>query len=67
MACRATWFSSCSVPPFTRSALCPGSEVVAGANSGQELLRSIEQRQLLLLPLDQEGQWYRYHRSSPSI
>src|SRR6201999_4466979 len=32
-----------------------------GANSGQELLRSIEQRQLLLVPLDQEGRWYRYH------
>jgi LuxR family maltose regulon positive regulatory protein len=42
--------------------LCaPLCEVVAGANSGQELLRSIEQRQLLLMPLDQEGQWYRYH------
>jgi LuxR family maltose regulon positive regulatory protein len=42
--------------------LCaPLCEVVTGANSGQELLRSIEQRQLLLLPLDQEGQWYRYH------
>src|SRR5260370_15570409 len=36
-------------------------EVVTGANSGQELLRSIEERQLVLLPLDQEGQWYRYH------
>jgi LuxR family maltose regulon positive regulatory protein len=42
--------------------LCaPLCEVVTGANSGQELLRSIEQRQLLLVPLDQEGQWYRYH------
>src|ERR1700688_1893638 len=42
--------------------LCaPLCEVVTGANSGQELLRSIEQRQLLLMPLDQEGQWYRYH------
>src|SRR5258708_7801866 len=42
--------------------LCaPLCEVVTGANSGQELLRSIEQRQLLLVPLDQENQWYRYH------
>jgi LuxR family maltose regulon positive regulatory protein len=42
--------------------LCaPLCEVVTGANSGQELLRSIEQRQLLLVPLDQERQWYRYH------
>jgi LuxR family maltose regulon positive regulatory protein len=42
--------------------LCaPLCEVVAGVNAGQELLRSIEQRQLLLMPLDQEGQWYRYH------
>jgi LuxR family transcriptional regulator, maltose regulon positive regulatory protein len=39
----------------------PLCEVITGANSGQELLRSIEQRQLLLVPLDQEGQWYRYH------
>lgn len=42
--------------------LCaPLCEVVTGASSGEELLRSIEQRQLLLVPLDQEGQWYRYH------
>jgi LuxR family maltose regulon positive regulatory protein len=42
--------------------LCaPLCEAVTGATSGQELLRSIEQRQLLLVPLDQEGQWYRYH------
>src|SRR5258707_6674839 len=42
--------------------LCaPLCEAVTGANSGQELLRTIEQRQLLLMPLDQEGQWYRYH------
>jgi LuxR family transcriptional regulator, maltose regulon positive regulatory protein len=39
----------------------PLCEVVTGANSGQELLRSIEQRQLLLVPLDQAGKWYRYH------
>ena len=44
------------------SRMCaPLCEVVTGANAGQELLQSIEQRQLLLLPLDQEGRWYRYH------
>jgi LuxR family maltose regulon positive regulatory protein len=42
--------------------LCvPLCEVVTGANSGQEWLGSIEQRQLLLTPLDQEGHWFRYH------
>ena len=35
--------------------------VVTGANPGQELIRSIEQRQLLLVPLDQEDHWYRHH------
>ena len=34
---------------------------MTGASSGPELLGSIEKRQLLLVPLDQEGQWYRYH------
>jgi LuxR family transcriptional regulator, maltose regulon positive regulatory protein len=42
--------------------LCvPLCEDVAGANSDQEWLRSIEQRQLLLTPLDNEGHWFRYH------
>jgi LuxR family transcriptional regulator, maltose regulon positive regulatory protein len=42
--------------------LCaPLCEAVTGASSGGELLGSIEQRQLLLMPLDQEGRWYRYH------
>src|SRR5439155_26264609 len=27
----------------------------------RELLASVEKRQLLLVPLDQEGRWYRYH------
>jgi LuxR family transcriptional regulator, maltose regulon positive regulatory protein len=38
--------------------LCDG---LMGASSSRELLRSIEERQLLLAPLDQEGLWYRYH------
>jgi LuxR family maltose regulon positive regulatory protein len=42
--------------------LCvPLCEVVSGANSGQEWLQSIEQRHLLLTPLDHEGHWFRYH------
>src|ERR1700730_10650133 len=39
----------------------PLCEAVTGASSSQELLGSIESRQLLLAPLDQEGRWYRYH------
>jgi LuxR family maltose regulon positive regulatory protein len=42
--------------------LCaPLCEALAGASSGLEWLGSIEKRQLLLVPLDQEGRWYRYH------
>ena len=36
-------------------------EAVAGTSSSREFLGSIEKRQLLLVPLDQEGVWYRYH------
>jgi LuxR family maltose regulon positive regulatory protein len=36
-------------------------EAVTGASSGREFLGSIEKRQLLLVPLDEEGVWYRYH------
>jgi LuxR family transcriptional regulator, maltose regulon positive regulatory protein len=42
--------------------LCaPLCEALAGASSGPEWLGSIEKRQLLLVPLDQESHWYRYH------
>ena len=42
--------------------LCaPLCEHVTSMSSGRELLASIEKRQLLLVPLDQEGRWYRYH------
>jgi LuxR family maltose regulon positive regulatory protein len=42
--------------------LCaPLCEAVTGVNSGQEFLGSIDKRQLLLVPLDHEGQWFRYH------
>jgi LuxR family transcriptional regulator, maltose regulon positive regulatory protein len=39
----------------------PLCEVITGAKASQELLSSIEKRQLLLTPLDQEGRWFRYH------
>ena len=42
--------------------LCaPLCDMVAGTGSSQETLESIENRQLLLMPLDEEGVWYRYH------
>ena len=34
---------------------------VTGVGASQDLLESIEAHQLLLTPVDQEGQWYRYH------
>lgn len=39
----------------------PLCEAVTGGSSSPELLASIENRQLLLAPIDQEGRWYRYH------
>jgi LuxR family transcriptional regulator, maltose regulon positive regulatory protein len=36
-------------------------EAVTGESSSSELLASMEKRQLLLTPLDEDGQWYRYH------
>jgi LuxR family transcriptional regulator, maltose regulon positive regulatory protein len=42
--------------------LCaPLCQAVTGEKASQDLLRSIETRQLLLMPLDQEGVWYRFH------
>ncbi len=40
------------------AALC---QAVTRVNASGDLLDSIERRQLLLTPLDQERQWYRYH------
>ena len=34
---------------------------VTNVQASEDLLESIEQRQLLLMPLDNEGRWYRYH------
>lgn len=43
--------------------LCaPLCKAVTGADLSQALLDSIANRQLFLIPLDQEGRWYRYHR-----
>src|SRR6201996_925052 len=39
----------------------PLCEAVTGANSGRKILATLAQRQLLLMPLDNEGVWYRYH------
>ena len=36
-------------------------QAITGATSGEELIETIASRQLLLAPLDQEGQWFRYH------
>jgi LuxR family maltose regulon positive regulatory protein len=39
----------------------PLCEAVTGASSGRTILATLAQRQLLLMPLDNEGVWYRYH------
>jgi len=39
----------------------PLCEAVTGASSGRTILATLAQRQLLLLPIDNEGVWYRYH------
>jgi LuxR family transcriptional regulator, maltose regulon positive regulatory protein len=39
----------------------PLCEAVAGIAASRDMLSSMEDRQLLLAPLDREGQWYRYH------
>ena len=39
----------------------PLCQAVTGVKSSQDLLLSIATKRLLLVPLDQEGLWYRYH------
>ncbi len=39
----------------------PLCQAVTQETSSQELLESIARRQLLLVPLDHDGRWYRYH------
>jgi LuxR family maltose regulon positive regulatory protein len=39
-------------------ALC---DAVTGAHNGQEMLELLEQKNMLVVPLDDERQWYRYH------
>jgi LuxR family maltose regulon positive regulatory protein len=43
--------------------LTPGlCEAVTGRGDSEEVLRSLDQANLFILPLDQANQWYRYHR-----
>ena len=39
----------------------PLAEAVAGGDKGSRLLEKLHRRHLLVLPLDAEGEWYRYH------
>ena len=39
----------------------PLCEAVTGASSSRTILASLAQRQMLLMPLGNEGVWYRYH------
>jgi LuxR family maltose regulon positive regulatory protein len=39
----------------------PLCQAVTGARSGQQMLEAILDRQLLLVPLDREGQWFQFH------
>ena len=39
----------------------PLAEAVAGGDKGSRLLEKLHRRQLLVLPLDAQGEWYRYH------
>jgi len=43
---------------FTAS-LCDA--VVGGSNNSSQILMELEQKNLLIIPLDDERQWYRYH------
>jgi len=40
----------------------PLCDAVTGRDDGERLLRHLEQANLFLAPLDDERQWYRYHR-----
>lgn len=37
-------------------------EAVSGQPDGQAMLKNLNQANLFLIPLDDQGQWYRYHR-----
>lgn len=42
--------------------LCgPLCDAVSGSSSGEKTLRELERANLFLVPLDDEGKWYRYH------
>ncbi len=40
----------------------PLCQALTGAAGSQEILESLERRNLFIIPLDQERTWYRYHR-----
>jgi LuxR family maltose regulon positive regulatory protein len=40
----------------------PLCDAVTGRSNSKELLRQVEQANLFLVPLDDQRQWYRYHR-----
>lgn len=39
----------------------PLCDAVTGASGGQEMLESLEKRNLFIVPLDDDRHWYRYH------
>ncbi len=44
-------------------ALCaPLCDAVTGRDDGREMLATLERHNLFLIPLDDGGEWYRYHR-----
>ncbi len=48
-----------SVPDRLTGPLC---DALTGGSDGQATLESLERANLLLVPLDEERRWYRYHR-----
>jgi LuxR family maltose regulon positive regulatory protein len=60
--CDAVRFGSAE-PPSTPSgdAVRFGAAAMAGARDSQSILESLETANLFLIPLDEDGHWYRYH------
>jgi LuxR family maltose regulon positive regulatory protein len=51
-------FQTSGLPRFS-AALC---DAVTGQNDGQELLAVLERGNMLIVPLDDQRRWYRYHQ-----
>lgn len=49
---------NCSVLKRMTASLC---EAVGGGGAGQAMLERLERAQLFVIPLDERGQWYRFH------